>query len=262
MCNLLSIKKQNILIYKDKGVEENSLVNTVKFFKERIDTSFYNITYVKSNELIEKDWGKNTKLLVIPGGADVQYDRALRGIGCHKIRRFVAEQGGKFLGICAGAYFGSRRVEFALGTELEVAENRELGFFEGKTVGPILKEYVYNSEKGSCAADILFKPLGIRFFSYYNGGCTFIDSDDSQKDYEVLATFHDKKDIPSIIKRNIGSGTVVLSGVHFEHNTEALKKSDSLETSTICKTILQTKDQMELAIEFILCKTLGLKTVD
>lgn len=246
--------KQDILIYCDEGVGQDCLINTVKFFKERVDPLFHNVIQVTSEYLIKGNWEERTKLLVIPGGADIPYYRALRGIGCSKITDFVTRSGGSCLGICAGAYFMGKSVEFAVGTDLEVVEVRELGFFDGKTVGPILKEYVYDSEEGSCAADILFVPLGIQFFSYYNGGCTFVDSKNSKKDYEILATFiKSKENLPAIIKRKAGAGTVILSGGHFEYD------SYSPEILNVCESISKTSAQKELAIKFILDQ-LGVKT--
>ena len=39
--------------------------------------------------------------------------------------------GGSYLGLCAGAYYACARVEFEMGSELEVVGERELAFFPG-----------------------------------------------------------------------------------------------------------------------------------
>ena len=55
---------------------------------------------------------------VMPGGADRPYCAALNGEGNRRIRAFV-EAGGAYLGLCAGAYYASQRVEFELGSRCE-----------------------------------------------------------------------------------------------------------------------------------------------
>ncbi len=42
-----------------------------------------------------------------------------------RIRDFVSE-GGRYLGICAGAYFGSKEVRFDVGGPMEVKGDRDL----------------------------------------------------------------------------------------------------------------------------------------
>jgi biotin--protein ligase len=246
-------EKKNILIYADKGVSESSFRETMKFFDCYVDRNLYNVIPVKGKYLASKNWEKKTQLLVVPGGADIPYDRALRGRGCTKIKKFVSS-GGRYLGICAGAYFGCEKVEFALGTDLEVTEKRELKFFDGIAVGPILKDYTYDSEKGSCAADVEFIPLGMRFFSYYNGGCTFVEGRNSAKNYDVLATFRDRENLPAIIQCRVGQGIAILSGVHFEYDGESLdlKESDSSETSAIREAIGKTTHERGQVVEYIL----------
>src|SRR5439155_581244 len=74
-------------------------------------------------------------LFIMPGGRDQPYHAGLQGEANQQIRAFV-EEGGAYVGICAGAYYGSARVEFDRGFPLEVCEERELCFFSGTAVGP------------------------------------------------------------------------------------------------------------------------------
>ena len=55
------------------------------------------------------------------------------------------------MGICAGSYYGSRKVEFDLHGPLEVNEERELKLFKGRAVGPAYKGFDYKSTKGEYA---------------------------------------------------------------------------------------------------------------
>jgi biotin--protein ligase len=96
-------------------------------------------------------------MLVMPGGADLPYCRHLNGAGNQLISNFVKVQGGAYLGLCAGAYYGCSRVEFEVGSEIEVVGDRELGFYPGTARGSIYPGFDYQSEKGARAAPLKFK---------------------------------------------------------------------------------------------------------
>lgn len=156
---------------------------------------------------------QNVKMLILPGGRDIPYHRALRGLGNEKVRRFV-EEGGTYLGICAGAYYGAEEVVFDQGFPLEVCQKRELRFFEGKAIGPIFGggTFCYKSQKGAR----LVKIQGEKepFYAYYNGGCRF-EGDLSHA--RVLGVYLDLPgSFPAIIEVPIGKGRAILSGVHLE----------------------------------------------
>lgn len=221
-----------VLIYADEGVSSFSLQETLKTFRMR----YANVEIVDHKILRTSDWRKETSLLIIPGGRDIPYDRKLKGQGTANIRKFV-EEGGSFLGICAGAYFASAEVIFEKGTSLEVHEKRELSFFPGAAVGTLYphSSFVYESEKSSHASSVTFK--GVELNLYYNGGCTFKDAE-KYPGVTVLARYHDAADQPAIIHCKIGKGNAILSGVHFEVSQKKLKKKgcdqkmiDRLESS-------------------------------
>lgn len=96
-------------------------------------------------------------MLVMPGGADLPYCRHLNGAGNQLISDFVKIQGGAYLGLCAGAYYGCSRVEFEAGSDIEVVGDRELGFYPGTARGSIYPGFDYQSEKGAIAVPIRFK---------------------------------------------------------------------------------------------------------
>ncbi len=173
---------------------------------------------------------KHISLLIMPGGRDRPYHAALKGAGNVAIRSFV-ENGGIYLGICAGAYYGCQRVEFDKGFPLEVCEERELSFFSGTAVGPAYGKgtFEYQSEKGAFWAKIA-TANGI-FFSYYNGGC-FFEGDFTHT--KILAHYLDLPNHPpAIIECPIGKGKAILSGVHLETElTRCLShRSENLATN-------------------------------
>lgn len=163
-------------------------------------------------------------IFVMPGGRDRPYHAALQGTGNERIREFV-ENGGTYVGICAGAYYGCSRVEFDKGFPLEVCEDRELKFFDGIAVGPAYGKgtFEYTSEKGARKAKL--KCANGILHVYYNGGCTF-EGDLSK--VEILARYLDLPDHPpAIIQCTVGKGRAILSGVHIElgHLTENISSN-------------------------------------
>ena len=166
-------------------------------------------------------------LLVMPGGRDLPYVDRLRGKGNENISRFVRD-GGSYLGICAGAYYGCSSVQFAQGDPLlEVVGPRELSFFKGISQGPVFAGFDYTSNEGALAADVQLSPAGLEMLNryapisseyvstctstapaggevpftsgvndphmkiYYNGGCHFMDNVTSDKvfqDFSSLTT--------------------------------------------------------------------------
>jgi glutamine amidotransferase-like uncharacterized protein len=161
--------------------------------------------------------------LIIPGGADLPYVRKLNGLGNQQIQHYVSE-GGSFLGICAGGYYGSAYVEFDKDGPLEVLGERELQFFQGKAIGPILAPYDYATQSGSRAAKLItiFQDVP-ETRVYYNGG-GFFENPKRFSNTKVLANYD--SDLSAIIAIDYGKGRVVLSGVHFEYDPLLLNARD------------------------------------
>ena len=167
---------------------------------------------------------------MIPGGADLPYCRKLNGEGNRRIIRFV-EQGGAYLGLCAGGYYGSSRCEFEVGRKgMEVVGDRELAFFPGVCRGLAYPGFVYHSEEGARAVKLKVEkkhlPEGAKvedFRSYYNGGGVFVDAPRyKDKGVEVLASFTEKLHVDpgegtaAVVYCKVGEGGVILTGPHPE----------------------------------------------
>ncbi len=71
--------------------------------------SDYNLTTTTCEEVTVGHWMKESALLVMPGGRDLPYARALEGRANINIRQFVAS-GGAYLGLCAGRLCVDNRV--------------------------------------------------------------------------------------------------------------------------------------------------------
>jgi biotin--protein ligase len=226
---------KKILLYSDKGAslrcvkQTEAMLNSL--FKgiattDRISASsiLEGTVKIAENAAYRKNESEGSVLdsadmLVFPGGEDSSYEELMKGQGNQRIREFV-ENGGFFLGICAGAYYGCKRIEFDMETGSRIEETRELGFFDGVAWGPLFNPYIENSHQGASA-----EPLQIneKFFekadfepvvAYYNGGCGFRPS--AKSEAKILAWYKNKPEIPAIVQCQVGKGTALLSGIHFE----------------------------------------------
>lgn len=138
----------------------------------------------------------SAKLFIMPGGRDLPYVKKLAGKGNDRIREFV-KQGGRYLGLCAGAYFASNVIEFEKDTTMEVCGLRELKFYHGLAKGCVYPGFKYNDNSGARIVPIrlhegLSSLLGIdQCRTYYNGGCQFIALQDNLDvgEEEILASY-------------------------------------------------------------------------
>jgi len=167
----------------------------------------------------------------MPGGADLPYCQALNGQGNVRIRNFV-DRGGRYLGLCAGGYYGSARCEFEVGRKaMEVLGDRELAFFPGTCRGTAYEGFEYQSEKGARAAEIIVSGSDMddvqpKLRVYYNGGGVFVDASKyKNKGVEVLAHFGAGKlvvdpglgeDPAAVVYCKVGKGGAVLTSPHPE----------------------------------------------
>jgi|LauGreDrversion4_2_1035121.scaffolds.fasta_scaffold212021_2 glutamine amidotransferase-like uncharacterized protein len=218
--------KKVIYIYNDLGVSESSIEHTIYTLKHLIPED-YRINLITSEEIKKNNWVDEAALLIMPGGADIPYAQKLNGDGNRIIKEYI-KNGGSYLGICAGAYYGSGFIEFDKNGPLEVVGKRELSFFKGKAIGPVIAEYDYKTNSGVRAPQIKTPLLGNKdIFIYYNGGPYFSDPE-SYSYVTVLARYQDPNapNLPAILGINYGEGKVILSGVHFEYSTDIIDKKD------------------------------------
>ncbi len=207
-------------IYKGNGVGAFSFKESYKMLVSLLPKN----SKIQSISKEEIESGKlyGAFLFLMPGGLDVPYDRELKGSACDQIQSFV-KSGGIYFGICAGAYFGSKRVVFQAGSEMEVIEERSLRFFPGDAVGCLYKEkkFSYQDDSGASACQILHK--GKVLYAYYNGGCFFKNAS-SFPNIEIIGHYLDSSPsmLPAIISTKIGKGRSILSGVHIEYEPKRL----------------------------------------
>ncbi len=216
--------KQTVYVYSDAGAGKDSLEQTFCTLRALVPDG-YNVESIDAQGIKEGSWRREAALLVMPGGADLPYVKKLQGVGNQQIKQYV-HQGGAYLGLCAGAYYGCHEVVFDKDGPLEVVGTRELAFFSKKAVGPILAPYDYRNNSGARVAwirvDLPDFPTSLPFF--YNGGPGFEEAQNTPG-VRILGTYA-QNEIPAILYIPCGKGRVILSGVHFEYDPEKLDPKD------------------------------------
>lgn len=243
----MSSKRMNVLVYSGALTYEQwrrnenltlpsgngSTVESVRhclYTLRRLLSPNYAVIPVTGDMILKEPWTATCAAIVFPGGADQGYCRTLNGAGNRRIRQFV-ENGGLYIGFCAGGYYGSKRCEFEVGNKLlEVIGDRELGFYPGVARGCAFPGFVYHSEKGARAVELqsdkAFLAAGSvpnTFKSYYNGGGVFVDAPKfREKGVEVLASYSDPVAVDAgegaaaIVYCKVGKGAALLTGPHPE----------------------------------------------
>lgn len=182
-----------ILIYQDLVNNNHLLFQSLRTLYGRAA-----VDYCTPDDILAGRLAPPVRLLIMPGGEDLYYAEKLNGAGNRAIRAFV-EAGGRYLGICAGAYYACAQIAWAQGTPHEITGPRELGFFTGTATGPIAD--IWNGSNQSAALDENGDPLPrlipLSFKAaegseqhaevIYYGGPAFSQSPDSMKNVEILA---------------------------------------------------------------------------
>ena len=243
----MSAKRMNILVYSgaltmDQWRRNENLTlpsgngSTVESVRHclhtlrRLLSPNYAVIPVTGDMIIKEPWTASCAAIVFPGGADQGYCKTLNGAGNRRIRQFV-ENGGVYIGFCAGGYYGTKRCEFEVGNKLlEVIGDRELGFYPGTSRGCAFPGFVYHSERGARATELKVDKTVMSagtipnvFKSYYNGGGVFVDAHNfKDRGVEVLASYIDELSVDAgggaaaIVHCKVGKGAALLTGPHPE----------------------------------------------
>ncbi|KAJ3358712.1 biotin holocarboxylase synthetase [Allomyces javanicus] len=223
----------NVLLYADEGTSPASVSQTLATLRALLGGR-YDVVQVDARTLRNDPWEPSTALVVIPGGRDLPYLRKLGTDGQARIAAYV-RSGGRYLGICAGAYFASQSIEFEVNDpDLCVTGKREMAFFPGMARGAVYPGFQYDSEAGARATTIYAvektrpKDLPAALNVYFNGGC-FFDLETVPAAHRdavtVLASYQDSSPLapsvnaalPAVVECAVGQGRAVLMGPHIEY---------------------------------------------
>ena len=183
----------------------------------------HNVTFCDADDIIGGILDNTASLFVMPGGADLYYCEKLNGKGNHAIKEYV-ENGGNYLGICAGAYYACREIEWAKNTGQEITGRRELGFIDCKAVGPVY-DFIENGDVNSSWDNVTtLETKDGQCSVIYKGGPLFFDT--GNPDIKTLGYYKDLPENPAaVIYTQVGKGNVILSSPHIEFDQEAYKAS-------------------------------------
>ena len=180
------------------------------------------------------------EIIVFPGGwAPLQWSAAGED-GLAAVRSFT-ENGGRCIGICAGAYLLSKKVTYD-GESFDYP----LGLFDGEAVGPV-KGLSPFPQPGKTSLRVteagLARGLGEldKHEAYYSGGPYFKDG----SNVHVLAEYADGT--AAMISRPVGKGEIVLVGAHIERPAGSSDDNapPPLWAGEVLKTLLSGPKQMD-----------------
>ncbi|KAF9350116.1 biotin holocarboxylase synthetase [Mortierella sp. NVP85] len=263
----------NILVYSGDGTSRASLIHTVNSLRSLVG-QHYDVMKIDDKGLLTEPWEESTSLLVIPGGRDLPYVRDLNGTVNHRIGAYV-HAGGRFLGICAGAYYAADRIVFEQGLPLQVQGPRELKFFPGECRGAVYPGFVYESERGANAVGIeldheSFAQDQLGFDEtkvYFNGGGYFVDAE-KHAGTKILAWYKNepgqidaevtKK--AAMVACQVGQGLAILTGVHPEYDATHLdpRNPEYGPQPNVVTRLMEKETERRLFLRSVLAK-MGLK---
>lgn len=190
-------------IYAGKGSWD---VN-VRALERFLDEYDYNWSVFDENDAVKDSLSKNYDLIWFPGGLSAEYKYYITD---HENIRSFVENGGIFVGSCAGSYYAVDILRW-LGSDY----NYPLKIFDGKAVGPLAGLIAWGEitsfdlEKDHPVNSGLNNIIDI----YYFDGPYFKPYDDSS--IEVLARYSINNE-PAVVAGRFGKGKYLLLGPHPE----------------------------------------------
>lgn len=167
------------------------------------------------------------KILIIPGGWTEKYVSTLSKNNSHfKIKDFVS-RGGKYIGICAGAYFASKEcICVKRGKEIKL---EGLGITKAECKRQSLRMEAGRLRKIKLKKHFLTKNCPPKLNIWYQNGPEII----SGKGVKIVATYED--DSGAIALSKYGKGTVILFSPHPEGDPGGKINPQKLGTLTLLK---------------------------
>jgi glutamine amidotransferase-like uncharacterized protein len=178
-----------ILLFDGKGTSPNDVAAVEQILHDHQ----LHYTKVESSWLndMEEARLRGSRLLIIPGGNFIKIGNGLTADTTAKIRRAV-EHGLNYLGICAGGFFAGNTGY----NSLNLTSGVRFAFYSAETQG-IRKAAVAIAANGEPTLD-----------HYWEDGPQFTGWG------SVVARYPDGT--PAVVEGNLGTGWVVLSGIHPE----------------------------------------------
>lgn len=201
--------------------------------KKRFEAHNHVASLIDANQLRKGLSPDNTSLLIFGGQSVTQFKEALSQQGIKAIKDYVYN-GGHYVGICAGGYFGAQEIDFT-GQDLNSGDlykkqAQGLGFFSGLASGSLteIAATPFTGMSDSVAVPTLETgQQKIPFKSLYWGGPQFIMPDKSTNP-RILSTFKSATGTEIIMgvqcKVGENGGKATLLGYHPEISVQNIKK--------------------------------------
>ncbi|XP_025088273.1 biotin--protein ligase-like isoform X2 [Pomacea canaliculata] len=213
-----------VVVYNGEGACEKSFNLLKKSLENCLCPEAHPVSCITPEDIKKGGLSHDCAAVVFGGGYDKGFIHALGSEGIQEIRSFVLG-GGKYFGFCAGGYFGCDYIEFDKGGPLEVCGKRDLCFYPGKCIGPVVPHFEYDTHRGADAVPIRVHDIpqltsGFTCKLYVNGGGKFMPYHDSSGcKIDIIASYCNLPNQPAaIIKSEIGAkgGRAILTGCHPE----------------------------------------------
>lgn len=204
------------LIYEDIGVCTTSVDAIHIQLKQLLDPGIV-IRRVNADYLVNQSWKERTVVLIMGAGICSLWDMRLGDEGIRAIHDYVFN-GGKYIGLCAGAYFACAKSRFTTHDFKVIEKKRALGFCEASAIGPIVQTDEHLTIESARAMRIAFKVQGRveRGALFYLGGCYFDIGGDTAKT-KIVATYQQRVcRQAAAVHCTVGKGEAFLSGLHPE----------------------------------------------
>lgn len=218
--------RNKILIYCDYGTNDISSLKCS--LTEYFAPLGVNIEPTDAKGIVnENSLNENVLAFFMPGGRATPYIEKLKVQGNRKIAEYV-KNGGIYFGICAGAYYASRKVFFETDVkELCIIQECGLNLIDADAIGTLYKELnisPYTMDFNSVApVHIRWLKDNERHIAGYHGGPYFAPVPASS--LQVLAEYElEGKRLPAAVMQQHGKGIAIASGLHIEDSGKSLRR--------------------------------------
>lgn len=219
---------QRVLVFAEQGADSRTMCQALRevFAQAAAPIAVIPVTAAQMRVPGMMD-PRRTLGFVLPGASEADYDRKLGADNIRALRAFVTG-GGRFLGVCAGAYYVCRDIEW-YGWDAERTKRKTPGidFFNYRAHGPIRSLVAANDVK--TALDRSLSHAAVADITWHDGktekrteimywGGPFLDGTlAANPGTHIIARFNNVAgNPPAIMMRSIGAGRALISSVHPE----------------------------------------------
>ncbi len=219
-------QRRRILVFAERGADPHALIQTLR------DTFNGTVSVEPATADTLREPGalspERTAAFFLPGASEANYDNKLGADNIARLRKYV-EDGGSFMGICAGAYYGCEQIDwFGWDPARHKTKNPRIDFFNYLAAGPIRELLTDKRNDPALAAPLSHAAAAHITFNdsfgkiviaplLYWGGPRLSPLPGHPQQGTIIAHFNTASDHPpAIIFRQYGKGRVILSAVHAE----------------------------------------------